>query len=56
VREAGGRVTDFSGKAFVPGDYVCLASNGLIHDEMMNMAAAIAAGGSDLDPLPKAAL
>jgi myo-inositol-1(or 4)-monophosphatase len=56
VREAGGRVTDFSGKPFAPGDYVCLASNGLIHDEMCRMAAAIAAGGPALEPLPKMSL
>ena len=56
IREAGGRVTDFAGKPFVPGDRVCLASNGLIHDEMCRMAAAIAAGGGALQPLPKVTL
>jgi len=53
VREAGGRVTDFEGKPFSPGDNVCLASNGLIHEEIQRMAATIAAGGPDLAPLPK---
>jgi myo-inositol-1(or 4)-monophosphatase len=56
VREAGGKVTDFSGKHFTPGDYVCLASNGIIHDEMCRMAATISAGGPDLEPLPKISL
>jgi len=56
IREAGGRVTDFAGKLFVPGDRVCLASNGLIHDEMCRMAAAIAEGGGALQPLPKVSL
>jgi myo-inositol-1(or 4)-monophosphatase len=56
VREAGGQVTDFDGKLFAPGDYVCLASNGRIHDEMRRKAAAIAAGGQELVPLPKPSL
>jgi myo-inositol-1(or 4)-monophosphatase len=53
VREAGGQVTDFDGKPFMPGDYVCLASNGRIHEEMRVTAAAIIAGSQDLVPLPK---
>ena len=56
IREAGGRVTDFSGKQFVPGDRVCVASNGIIHEEMCRMAAKIAAGGPALEPLPKVSL
>jgi len=56
VREAGGRVTDFAEKEFKPGDYVCLASNGRIHGEIVRMAAAIAAGGPDLEPLPKTSM
>jgi len=56
VREAGGRVTDFAGKPFVPGGRVCLASNGIIHDEMRGLAARIAEGGYDMKPLPKASL
>jgi myo-inositol-1(or 4)-monophosphatase len=55
VREAGGRVTDFEGRLFVPGDRVCLATNGLIHEEMCRKAAAIAAG-TKLEPLPKVSL
>jgi myo-inositol-1(or 4)-monophosphatase len=56
IREAGGRVTDFSGKPFVPGERVCLASNGLIHDEMRTLAATIAEGAFDREPLPKASV
>ncbi len=55
VREAGGRVTDFEGRSFTPGDRVCLATNGLIHDEMCRKAAAIVAG-ANLEPLPKPSL
>ena len=54
VREAGGRVTDFEGCPFAPGDRVCVATNGLIHDEMCQKAAAIVRGGTALEPLPKA--
>ena len=56
VREAGGRITDFDGKPFRPGDRVCLASNGIIHDEMRVLAGTIAAGRADLKPLPKPSL
>ena len=41
VREAGGMVTDFSGKPFRPGDPALLASNGRIHSEMQAVAADI---------------
>ena len=54
VREAGGRVTDFEGRPFAPGDRVCVATNGRIHDEMCQKAAAIARGGAALEALPKA--
>ncbi len=37
VREAGGKVTDFSGNPFNPYMKECLASNGLIHDDMLNI-------------------
>lgn len=37
VTEAGGRVTDFSGGPFKIYDELCLATNGLIHSEMMNI-------------------
>jgi myo-inositol-1(or 4)-monophosphatase len=42
VREAGGIVTDFSGRPYHPGDYEILASNGRIHSEMQQLAADIA--------------
>ncbi len=42
VREAGGRVTDFDGKPYHPGDRVLVASNGLIHEEMCAVAREIA--------------
>ena len=39
VREAGGRVTDYRGGAFVPGKTSILATNGRIHDAMMRVIA-----------------
>jgi myo-inositol-1(or 4)-monophosphatase len=41
VREAGGTITDFSGKPYHPGDWEILASNGLVHEEMKILAADI---------------
>src|SRR5208282_4618552 len=41
VREAGGMVTDFSGKPYRLGDHETLASNGRIHGEMRQVAAEI---------------
>ncbi len=38
VREAGGMVTNFSGKPYSPGEYETLASNGRIHEEMRALA------------------
>ena len=38
VREAGGMVTDFSERSYHPGDSELLATNGLIHDEMRELA------------------
>jgi myo-inositol-1(or 4)-monophosphatase len=35
VREAGGRVTDYAGRPFEPHFKQCLASNGLVHEEML---------------------
>jgi myo-inositol-1(or 4)-monophosphatase len=43
VREAGGMVTDFSGRPYRPGDPEVLATNGRIHAEMQHVAADIAA-------------
>jgi myo-inositol-1(or 4)-monophosphatase len=42
VREAGGVVTSFSGQPYRPGDRETVASNGLIHQEMRQIAADIA--------------
>lgn len=39
VREAGGQVTDYAGKPYTPYSKTILASNGLIHDEMMKALA-----------------
>lgn len=46
VREAGGTVTNFSGEPYRPGDMECLASNGLIHEEMRRIAERICDSGS----------
>ncbi len=42
VEEAGGQVSDFSGQPYRLGGPVILATNGLIHDEMRQVAAEIA--------------
>ncbi|HKW89132.1 MAG TPA: inositol monophosphatase family protein [Candidatus Acidoferrales bacterium] len=51
VREAGGTVSDFSGRPYQPGDPVLLASNGLIHEEMKALAVEIRnrGGGGHLE-------
>ena len=54
VLEAGGRVTDFGGGAFKLDSHEVLASNGLIHDEMVGVFRAMFAG-EDLAPIPSAA-
>jgi myo-inositol-1(or 4)-monophosphatase len=41
VREAGGKVTNFSGEPYRPGDVECLASNSTIHDEMQQVAKSV---------------
>ncbi len=51
VSEAGGRVTRFDGSPFRLDSKETLASNGLLHDEMMRAFAQIMAG-QDMDPLP----
>jgi myo-inositol-1(or 4)-monophosphatase len=38
VQEAGGKVSNFSGGPYLPGDFECLASNGLIHEQMQKLA------------------
>jgi myo-inositol-1(or 4)-monophosphatase len=42
VREAGGSVSDFSGKPYALGGPVVLATNGRIHEEMRQAALAVA--------------
>jgi myo-inositol-1(or 4)-monophosphatase len=42
VREAGGQVTNFAGRPYRLGELECLASNGLIHEEMRALALDIA--------------
>ncbi len=51
VREAGGRVTDFSGNAVKLASTEVLASNGHIHDELIGFFADMFAG-RDLSPIP----
>jgi myo-inositol-1(or 4)-monophosphatase len=42
IEEAGGKVTDFSGQPYQLGGPLILATNGLIHEEMRDVAAKIA--------------
>jgi myo-inositol-1(or 4)-monophosphatase len=42
ITEAGGKLSDFSGKPFSIRGYETLATNGLIHDEMVRVASPIA--------------
>jgi myo-inositol-1(or 4)-monophosphatase len=37
VEEAGGEVTDMQGRPYVLGGPTILASNGLVHEEMVNV-------------------
>ncbi|MBT4856617.1 inositol monophosphatase [Candidatus Uhrbacteria bacterium] len=37
VREAGGRVTNFKGDDWTPSDNMIVASNGLIHDQLLEL-------------------
>jgi myo-inositol-1(or 4)-monophosphatase len=53
VEEAGGRVTDFSGQPFRLDSREVLASNGLIHDELVGLFEAMFAG-RNLTPIPSA--
>jgi myo-inositol-1(or 4)-monophosphatase len=43
VQEAGGIVSDFAGRPYTPGGREILASNGLVHEEMRELASQIAA-------------
>jgi len=54
VEEAGGRVTDFSGGPFQIASHETLASNGLIHDELVAEFQSIFAG-RNLEDLPSPA-
>jgi myo-inositol-1(or 4)-monophosphatase len=51
VEEAGGRVTDFSGGGFQLDSREILASNGLIHDELLGLFSDMFAGRG-LSPIP----
>jgi myo-inositol-1(or 4)-monophosphatase len=42
VQEAGGKISNFAGEPYHPGDKEILASNGLIHEEMRTIAEEIA--------------
>ena len=42
VEEAGGKITDIEGQPYVLGGSSILASNGLVHDEMVKFAADVA--------------
>jgi myo-inositol-1(or 4)-monophosphatase len=49
VQEAGGTVSDLDGKPYRPGGPHMLASNGLIHGEMLQVATEIVEGGATKD-------
>jgi myo-inositol-1(or 4)-monophosphatase len=51
VEEAGGQVTDFAGSAFQLNSREVLASNGLIHDELVGLFQDMFAG-RNLSPIP----
>lgn len=51
VHEAGGRVTGFTGEPFLLDSREILASNGLIHDELIGLFETMFAG-RDLEPIP----
>jgi myo-inositol-1(or 4)-monophosphatase len=51
VEEAGGRVTNFAGKHYLLDSREILASNGLIHEELMGFFADMFAGRK-LSPIP----
>jgi myo-inositol-1(or 4)-monophosphatase len=51
VEEAGGRVTDFSGGPFRLDSREVLASNGLIHEELLGLFSDMFAG-RNLTPIP----
>jgi myo-inositol-1(or 4)-monophosphatase len=44
VQEAGGKVSDFSGTRFSIHDTEIIASNGMIHDQMLDVIRAVQRG------------
>lgn len=50
VQEAGGKVSNFSGGAYRPGDFECLASNGLIHEQMQKLSLTVRERGQPQMP------
>ena len=51
VTEAGGAVTQFGGKPYRLGDHEMMASNGRVHQEMMQVAASVAEKSATRAPL-----
>jgi myo-inositol-1(or 4)-monophosphatase len=51
IEEAGGRVTDFAGRRFQLKSEEILASNGLIHEELIGLFGDMFAG-RNLTPIP----
>ena len=51
VEEAGGKMSDFAGRSFQLNSREVLASNGLIHDELVGLFQAMFAG-RDIAPIP----
>jgi myo-inositol-1(or 4)-monophosphatase len=51
VQEAGGKVTDFKGGPFQLDSRETLASNGLVHQALLNEFEQVFSG-QDLEPLP----
>jgi len=45
IREAGGRITDHQGNDYVPGGPDLVATNGLVHDELIDLIARYSAVG-----------
>lgn len=50
VQEAGGKVSNFSGGTYRPGDFECLASNLLIHEQMQKLALTVRERGQPQMP------
>ena len=52
VEEAGGKVTHFDGSKFTLDSREVLATNGLIHDEMVQACSRICSREENLEPIP----